>query len=176
MKYYASIDPGKWSCGIAVWDRDFQLVRAELVKSLASDLVKLSRPQIWEGMARAAVRAVKSWTPLIKEVEISLIQEIPQVYEKYQDADKNDLVDLAGVQGGIAALSGWEVPWAPLPREWKGQLKKHHSEERVRDRLSAQELARVVWPAKSLCHNVWDTLHLGLVFAETRGIRVRSVK
>lgn len=168
---YASIDPGKWACSVAVWGEDGKLETAAYIKSKLKQEPGVERPEIWRHTAKAVANYL-----LIEHSQVlwGLVLEIPQVYEAYQDKDKNDLIDLAGVLGGIStALVGVsEVEWAPLPREWKGQLRKEHTRDRVDRRLSDDEKARITWPsAASLRHNVYDAIHMGIVFLEREGLR-----
>ncbi len=172
LTYFVAVDPGKNACAVSIWESNtYSLVHASLVKNPFAKTLGKERAEKWGDMGKAVSRMILDTTHTV--LDVSLILEIPQVYDGPQDEDKNDLLDLAGVQGAIVAASGFEVAWSPLPREWKGQLKKHHSVERVTARLSETEFARVQWPIKSLCHNVWDALHLGLVHLEREGLRNR---
>jgi hypothetical protein len=177
LKYIAAVDPGKNACGLSIWGgENFSLIYASLVKN---PLVKTSgkqRAEKWGDMGRAVLQCMLDITYRnlgeFDKRDFSLVLEIPQVYEGYQDEDKNDLIDLSGVQGALVAVSGYEVAWCPTPREWKGQLPKELSEDRVRSRLPQAELDRVEWPVKRLQHNVWDALHLGIVYLERESLRV----
>lgn len=93
----------------------------------------------------------------------SAVLEIPQVYVRNRSkGDPNDLIMLAGLVGAFAyRFAEGHVLYKPA--EWKGQVKKEITEMRARKRLSPEELARVQLPsAKSLAHNVWDGVALGL--------------
>lgn len=165
-KMFLSIDPGKWDCGAALWDSDGQLISASLVKNLISATCRAERVEIWRGMARG----VRAWADC---QDPDLILEIPQVDLRTRGAAKiTPLFDLSGVQGAIACM--WpnaRILWSPTPSEWKGQLPKEISQARVDARLSAGERDLIAWPAKSLRHNVYDALHLGLVWLEREKIR-----
>lgn len=180
-RYYVSVDPGKHACGVAVWDEDTagQLIWAGYVKNHFKDEPGKERAERWGDMAREVVSMMK-WavmkslnSNLLRDTKFSLILEIPQVYEGPQDEDRNDLIDLAGVQGAVVGAMGndADVEWSPQPREWKGQIPKEVTQKRVDKRLSAAEQGKIEWPAKSLKHNVYDALHMGLVFLEKQGIR-----
>lgn len=164
-----SIDPGKWACGVAVWQKmdemHASLIHAEFADSTSSRSV--ARAQGWSDVGRMVVGRLDT----LNLGKYSLILEIPQVYAGEQDENKNDLLDLAGVQGAIAACSGQWVVWSPLPREWKGQLPKEISRKRVDAALTDEEKARVKWPSSKLKHNVYDALHLGLVFLQKNKLR-----
>jgi len=165
MNYIASIDPGKNACGVAVWYPNI-LIWAGYVKNPFSKIGK-ERAEKWGDMGRTVTGILGRW----KDYGISLVLEIPQVYTGPQDEDRNDLLDLAGVQGAIVGASRFPVEWSPVPREWKGQLPKEVSEKRVDAKLTPVEKQRIEWPAKSYCHNVYDALHLGLVHLEREGLR-----
>jgi hypothetical protein len=170
--YLVSVDPGKRACGVAVWTyATGKLVWASWVRLKPE--VGQERAEIWGDLGRLVQANVAKWQPW----GLSLILEIPQVYEGPQDEDKNDLLDLAGVQGAIVAACkaaspcNTTVEWSPTPREWKGQLPKEISQARVDAKLSPEEKSRIEWPAKSYRHNVYDALHLGLVHLEREGLR-----
>lgn len=169
--YIASIDPGKWACGLAVWSLDKgQLVHASWVRNPWKNEPGQERPEIWGDTARQVTAMLAHrWQPY---GQVNLVLEIPQVYEKASEKDKNDLIDLAGVQGAI--VGGFPqgfVEWSPKPAEWKGQLPKEVSEKRVDSKLTAAEKALIDWPAESYRHNVYDAIHLGIVYLEREGLR-----
>jgi len=168
---FVAIDPGKNACGLSAWKGDnFNLEFAELVKNPFVKTLSKQRAQKWGDMGKEVARVLYK-TFGLDNGKISLILEIPQIYEGYQEEDKNDLLDLAGVQGAIVAATGAEVAWCPTPREWKGQLKKEITQKRVDDKLSHSELNSVKWPSPSLRHNVYDAIHLGIVWLERQGLR-----
>lgn len=165
MGNIVSIDPGKKKAAYAVWTESGTLVSAGMV--VHSPCPGDERAQIWKDVAY--------WTNLeagLDDLDCVLIVEIPQVYDGYQDEDKNDLIDLAGVVGALASLTRGRVEWSPTPREWKGQLPKEITQKRVEAELSGAEKALIVWPAKSLKHNVYDAIHLGLTYLRREGIRL----
>lgn len=105
-------------------------------------------------------------------VDSFLVCEIPQVYARDRSkGDPNDLIDLAGVVGACTQ-EALTVEWSPVPRDWKGQIPKHVTQARVLDALGAEELAAIdeTIPA-SLLHNVYDAIHLGLVYLRREGLR-----
>jgi len=173
MSYIASVDPGKHACGVAVWMAPnssqgiYQLLWAGYVKNPFKSEPGKERAERWGDMARMIAGVLGRW----KEWGVSLVLEIPKVYPGIHDEDPNDLIDLAGVQGAIVGATGFPVEWSPLPQEWKGQLPKEVSERRVESKLQPEEKKRIEWPAKRLCHNVYDALHLGLVHLEREGLR-----
>lgn len=167
-KIILSIDPGKTKVAYARWDRETgQLLSAGLV--IRKTQVAEERVDQWRQMAKTFWVCID---PLGKLNFYDLVVEIPQVYTGPQDEDRNDLVDLAGVVGAISAHTLIEsVEWSPLPRDWKGQIPKEVTQKRVNKRLSDAEKGLVKWPIKSLAHNVYDALHLGIVYLEREGLR-----
>lgn len=73
--------------------------------------------------------------------------EWPQIYQRgggRTKGDPNDLLGLAAVCGAIAASEISTHFRAVTPAQWKGQLGKEQSHQRIRARLHAQELT--LWP------------------------------
>lgn len=169
--YIASIDPGKHACGLAIWRLipDVRLVKAEWVRNPFKDEPGVERAERWGDMARQVAGVISRWQQI--GWKVSLLLEIPQVYSGESEKDKNDLLDLAGVQGAIVGATNCDVEWSPLPKEWKGQLPKEVSEKRVDSKLLDSEKALIQWPAKSYRHNVYDAIHLGIVYLEREGLR-----
>lgn len=140
-------DPGAKAAGCAVFGEDRKLAAAYL-----------ARGKDWHETALAASSGLPD---RVCEVVI----ERPQIYQgRKQKGDPNDLITLAEQAGYVAALATLKRPREYKPAEWKKQLPKEIVEERVKKRLSAREKTRVQWPrAKSLHHNIWDAIGLGLV-------------
>ena len=163
-----SIDPGLAKVAVAVWDPadNFSLEYACLVR--CEHPVGMERAQKWREMADCVVAELmeKLGNPL------DLVVEVPQIYSGARKEDPNDLIDLAGVLGAIiGALPQVSVEWSPKPREWKGQLPKTATKQRVDSKLVASEKACISWPIQSLAHNVYDAIHLGIVYLEREGLR-----
>lgn len=158
-----SIDPGLEKVAFAVWDEAGTLTHASLV--IYKHGPGKERAEKWRTIAE--VTAIHSGMSMGENL---LIAEIPQVYRD-KKSDPNDLIDLAGVVGALAGKLSGTVEWSPVPREWKGQIPKTVTQTRVKKRLSQAERDRVDWPIPSLCHNVYDAIHLGLVYLEREGIR-----
>lgn len=166
--YLASIDPGKHACGVAVWSlQTYKLIVACWVRNPFKDEPGVERAHRWGDMARQVAAYLSRWKPY----GMGLILEIPQIYGDKSEKDPNDLLDLAGVQGAIVGATNANVEWSPLPKEWKGQLPKDVSERRVDSKLSHAEKTSIEWPAKSYRHNVYDAIHLGIVYLEREGLR-----
>jgi hypothetical protein len=78
-------------------------------------------------------------------------------------ADRRDISELsamAGAVGVILASRKPEIELTPEPFEWKGQTPKDVHNRRVMAALSPEEQGRIVWPIKSLAHNVIDAVGL----------------
>jgi hypothetical protein len=153
-----AVDPSVTATGMAVFEAGV-LAHARLVENRSTKSI-----DDWRSMAWGVFYAVHF--PSSGDAVI----EIPQVYRR-GPGDPNDLVTLAGVAGAIATV----VPpvihlHSVVPAEWKGQVPKpkrasdpYIIEDRVRARLSPEELSRVQLPsARSLQHNVWDACGLGM--------------
>lgn len=163
-----SIDPGLEKVALAIWDPadNFSLEYACLTR--CEHPVGMERAQKWLEMASCVQAELheRLGSPL------DLVVEIPQVYPGVRNEDPNDLIDLAGVLGAIiGALGNVSVEWSPKPREWKGQLPKKVTKQRVDAKLVASEKASILWPIQSLAHNVYDAIHLGIVYLEREGLR-----
>lgn len=134
-----SIDPGKNVLGVACWTGD-ALNWAALYES--TDYTFPRRPDV-------------------------LVIEKPKIYPgRAQKGRQSDLVDLAIVVGRLEEQArGAEIvcyePW-----QWKGQIPKDETKRRVREELEPLELISVIVPKKkSLAHNIWDAIGIGLVYS-----------
>ena len=143
-----SIDPGLRSCGVALWN-DSTLTSAFLLKGSPKNI----GPDAWQEMRAALI-------PYSYQFPHAVI-EFPQVYVRSRSkGDPNDLLQIAAIVGGLSALfTNVEVV---RPAEWKGQVPKEVTRARAQARLSAGEISRVSLPTKSLEHNVWDAIGIGL--------------
>jgi hypothetical protein len=91
--------------------------------------------------------------------------ELPQVYVRSRSkGDPNDLISLARLVGAFEYFfDGRFGSTIYKPAQWKGQTPKDVTEARAKKRLTEAEITRIVLPpAKSLRHNVWDGIGLGL--------------
>ena len=152
-----SVDPGLNGCGVAVW-LDNTLSWAGYIKNpgaLPTDMVRQVEP----------VMGKLPWSlKLGTENPVDLAIELPQVYTVSKSkGDPNDLINLAVVVG--AFLERWSTRGRQhvySPGRWKGQVPKLIMVERIQKRLRPDETASVDLPAKSLAHNVWDAVGIGL--------------
>jgi hypothetical protein len=114
-------------------------------------------------------KAVETWTLearqryLLPEVLDQLVTEGQQVYGG-RSADPNDLLPLAYLCGAVHVRVPAFQTLMPLPREWKGSLKKEVFTKQILMRLHKDELTvinEVKCPPSKL-HNVIDAAGLGL--------------
>ena len=147
-----SVDPGKKEAGIAVWE-DGELACAFL-----------ARGEDWDLTAFQAYATLLQRFPEQVIHGCELIIERPQIYQqKHLKGDPNDLVLLAYMAGAFAGYIGSFKPVLYYPREWKKQVPKKIMVERIKSKLSKDEHRRVELPrAKSLHHNIWDAIGVGL--------------
>lgn len=154
---FVSIDPGLRHCGVALWEDKMLQESCLIVGSKPDD--RLDNIEACYKMAKAV--------SIYKGVH-TLIVEFPQAYRpKFQKGDPNDLLWLAAVVGAIATEY---IPESNvityLPREHKGQTPKEVIEQRVQKKLSPEELKNIVLPARSLQHNVYDAIGIGLFYLQ----------
>jgi hypothetical protein len=157
-----SIDPGSTAAGVAVWKKN--TLRTAF----------LARGKTWEATALDIIDTLNEkllWPT-------SVVIEVPQVYmPKYTKGDPNrSLTPLFLQAGALLGAFGLRVKHQTvLPKEWKKQTPKPIMTARVKERLSEQELGRVVLPrAKSLHHNIWDGIGIGLFATGRLGRRVNG--
>lgn len=164
-----SVDPGLNHCAVALWTEEGELARALLIRNPSAKDKKLPRPEIWSAGGSAVVRKISSFSYLVAHLDpIKIAIEIPVVRQRGSGkGDPNDLIDVAGVAASFVQAAknglGAVVVWAPKPEEWKGQLPKAVTQERVEAKLSDVEKTRIENPGPGLMHNIYDAIHLGLV-------------
>lgn len=159
-----SIDPGIRGCGVAVFSDRYQelsvLLYAAYVKN---EMAEGSGPGACAKMAGSVRRQLGERCDLGIQHYSALVLEWPQVYtdKRQWKGDPNDLLPLAGVDAAITALMNTNTKHY-LPREWKGQAPKEVIATRALSRLSEGEKAAIQKTTKSLIHNVYDAVALGL--------------
>ncbi len=153
-----SIDPGLRQCGVAIWDCEHL---------------------VWAGLARndysgknqfIAARSMSySVWALVDKTPQQLVIERPQVIRGWT-RNAESITALSLVVGAllVGARGCWPQLFEYLPVQQKGNVPKPIMESRARARLSPAELLAVQLPyhngklSKSLAHNVWDAVWLGL--------------
>jgi len=148
-----SLDPGTKHAGIAVWEDD-ELTAAWLVRGTG-----------WLATAQQVLLDLEDRFPACILVEFDLVMEKPQIYHQAkQKGEQASLIELALMVGAVAGMSRLHPRRVTTyqPAAWKRQIPKNVMVERVRSRLMSEECERVVLPAKSLQHNVWDAIGIGL--------------
>lgn len=152
-----SIDPGLRHCGVALWDVSAcKLKKAALVCGAADN----TDAAAWVKMADNVAAFVSTHGGQSENLAI----EMPQIYVGPRaKGDNNDLIQLAAVVGGITHALGLPTR-VYRPAQWKGQVPKDIMCKRVQGRLSPEELAAIDFPIKSLQHNVWDGIGIGLKY------------
>lgn len=156
---WASIDPGLNHCGVAQWDGD-TLVHAKLVKTQARKGMSLSERAFW--MAAAVKRYLNCpHAEPVPPVQMLLI-ELPRTYggkAKKGDANKN-IIPLSLVIGALLPLAPRvDLVW---PSDWKGTVEPDAFIRRESAKVPAETVSKIDFPCKSLEHNVWDAVLLGI--------------
>jgi hypothetical protein len=141
------IDPGTFGCGVCVASDAGRIIDAKHVKNFA----KGSGPKECAVMARAVYESALGYDIT------TLVLEYPQIYQREggkTKGDPNGIMPLAGVDAAIATVFPLANVFVYRPSDWKGQTQKPESvgageyiiTGRVKSRLDAEELARIVWP------------------------------
>jgi hypothetical protein len=154
----ACIDPGKKLCGVALFSDRGYLLRAELVR--ANDVVSL---------ADAVADVVKKNRI---ENRLALAYEMPQVYMSDPGKAKS-LFPLALTDGAVAhALRPSEII-EYKPHDWKGSVDPDVMTKKIQTRwMTAADHKAVVMPsAKSLAHNIFDAIGIGIYHLRRLGVR-----
>ncbi len=158
-----SIDPGIRVCGASHF-QDGELRVSALVRSRCKE---------GNGAAEAAEMAHSIATWFVEHVGETrgldeLAVEWPRMYGgRALRGDANDLIALSGVDTGLAIIFSKARIVSYAPPEWN-TLKRNDKVEldplvnRIKGRLTEAELGRINLPAKSLEHNVWDSVGIGL--------------
>jgi hypothetical protein len=149
-----SLDPGVKLTGWAQWDPFGKLLHAGLIDTDHESFTRFVQYQADHGI-------------FVEEI----VCEFPQVYARSKSkGDPNDLLKLAAV---IGAFSTTRVPFTTvLPHQWKGECPKAVTKNRALETLTAEELERIELPsARSLHHNVYDAVGIGLWYLKKKGIR-----
>lgn len=145
------VDPGLRGCGVAEF-LGGTLVRAAYVKN----------PET-EGRGYAAHQSLACAVYQWGRFHDLLAIEHPRVYpgSAQQKGDLNDLLDLVGVGGAIAAYFA-KTTETVFPADWKGQVPKAMMTERISRSITPEERKTIEKCPASLMHNVLDAVGIGL--------------
>jgi hypothetical protein len=103
-------------------------------------------------------------TKTMRDVD-QLALEFPTTYSgRSSEGNTNALFPLAAIDGALAALFPYAELMHYLPSQWKSNVDADVMIERIKGKLTAKEHTRTKLPAKSLQHNVWDGIGVGLKF------------
>jgi hypothetical protein len=155
---FLSIDPGVRGMAIARWDEGDILMSAWNTTIGVTGVPPVSAfVEAWSQPGNSAERVVG---------------EKPVVYPgaKGLKTNPNDLLDLAMCAGafyGMLVSRGARLRLVE-PAEWKAQVPKEITRERIKAILTPQEISRIRKGGEM--HNVWDAIGIGL-FASGRAKR-----
>ncbi len=153
-----SIDPGLAVTGWATWTAQGRLFEADFIKGLPSS-------------SSMCVRLDYIISALPQDYD-TVVVEMPEVYstKAASKGDANDLMKLAVLVGGIVygktRLNS--ITETPLPKEWKGQVKKPVTKARCQRDLSIIEKRAV---PKGAPFDTWDAIGLGLWYLKKNKLR-----
>jgi hypothetical protein len=162
-----AIDPGKRAVGCALrQEMGERIVRAELVEG--ADRIFADGPEVW----RRTAEAVRAWV-IGLGFSVGQIEEVaferPGAYGEDMPSRTLNLQDLIAVCAWVCALFPGARHRQFFPNEWEGALKRPKDWRepdpvilRIQGRLSPEELSRVILPAPSRAHNVWDSVGISL--------------
>lgn len=143
------VDPGTRELGWAIYSGT-GLVRCGLLRAKSM--------QEMLGLLR--------YCPSMLEGVDEVVCELPQHYGLGSKADPNKLQQLSVLAGAVVGITRAPAYRLPHPREWKGQVPKEIMRSRAERELSKREQAVVVLglagAPKSVHHNVWDAVEIGL--------------
>ena len=167
MNTLLAIDPSLTATGVAHFTTDVTgmmvLDRASLASAPAADSLALRCDMMVKSVRKESYHHSLA-------IAHYVVIEKPRIHVATRGgkADPADIIKLAILCGALAQHyieTGAEVIFVE-PAEWKGQTPKDITTERSKAALTDREQQRVVLPgAKSLAHNVWDAVGIGLWFA-----------
>ncbi len=153
-----AVDPGLTCTGFSRWSlergRPPHLLHAGYVPP-----VQARGPAGWLEVARFLEDRFDGWGMDL------LVVETMQLYARGKGGPgvADDLLELQGIAGAVAASFRNAEAHGVLPAEWKGQVPKAVTLARVEALLEqhADTWGHVDWPAPSLRHNVADAIGIG---------------
>lgn len=163
MRILLAIDPGKHGHGVALFAEGHLLTAwySGGEGGAGNVLLETCRPllQALQALQRQGLTSIDT-----------VVIERPQAYSgAQQSANPEDVADLCVVVGALAAtLRPLLTPLGGVlfvrPADWKGQVPKEIMKGRAEAALTADEVSAIELPkaVKTLGHNVWDAVALGL--------------
>jgi len=152
------VDPGKHGNGIALF-KESVLVHATYTGGLGGQVDTLLEP------VAPTATLIQQFRAMVGLID-TLVVEQPQIYDnQHQKGEQRSLIELAIAAGALihAASEDVQAVLRLQPAQWKGQVNKDVMVERIKGKLSGQETQNVELPkAKTLQHNVWDAVGIGL--------------
>lgn len=162
---YLSIDPGLRACGVAAWETcDDDPDAPHYVGLVSAALVRSGSKAHDQDAWRAMASAVAAWEmSVFAQGAQGIICEYPRTYGgRASKGDTNDLLQLASVVATLVTGGSFTQASLYRPQDWKGNVPKGVTKERVHQKLTSRERTCILWPAPSLCHNVSDAIGIGL--------------
>lgn len=156
------VDSGKRAAGCSLWTlSNSLLLGAQWVR--APD-TRAEGPAAW----RLLAELIGQWTHGVPVSHV--VFETPSAYASDTPKRTLDLQDLVGMCGYLCALFPAARHTRLRPKEWKGTIDAEIVCARAWEALSEAEKARVVLPAPSYRHNVYDSIGIGLYITGRRGV------
>ena len=156
------IDPNVRGCGIALFDGK-KLVRAKYVAHPDyAGRNYLSETLLAQEVFKQTFDTVGPRSGLYKLTLVVI--ERPVIYPGMPDKDLNDLIDVAAVGSAVnnALYLNATAFQTVKPAEWKGNVPKKVMLERIRSKLTDDEMARCEWTNKSDNEDLLDAVGMGL--------------
>lgn len=159
MSYVVAVDPGLHGCGVAIFEHELGLIRAQYRQSFFMP----SRPgKLYQRIEGACAGVLDLLATGFSDIG-QLVTECPLVYpnspREKQVEPNHDLVPLAQIGARLGGLlrCGWTQYY---PYEWKGTVKKVVFTQRILGRLNDTELQCI--ERGPLDHNTIDAVGIGL--------------
>lgn len=149
-----AVDPGKSTCGVALFVNE-RFKAGAFLKAEETHKLGLEVEKWWQAQRARFV---------LPRLCDTLVTEGQQVYPGMRAQNPNDLLPLSFLCGAVQARVEAHQRLMPLPKTWKGSLRKEAFTRRILSRLGADEiqtLKEVKCPESKL-HNVVDAIGLGL--------------
>ena len=144
-----TIDLGLNGCGVA----SFPLGGLDLYEACYLRRIDGSAPKPYQ-MAWTIFSNIRHFT------SSRIIVERPRIYTRMK-GDPADILNLLEVGATLQGMLGRPVEWIE-PHQWKGSVDADVMTERIRSRLTKEELGRIEPCPASLTHNVLDAVGIGL--------------